>query len=181
VESPTFRGLILPTFLGLENEKSKKKAERGGKLSETLRYISGFPSLVMIPPLISTHLSLLPELCYSPDQVAHYHIISLLSQGLFLEHCAQLRVKLRFIFLRNTYWAPSVRLYTSKQRKNRFTYIRWNFLSENFTWNYNLISVSSRQVNFNHCLSFSAHVERIPLNIYRTEQCFGQKSETYIL
>jgi hypothetical protein len=37
----------------------------------------GFPVLIIILPLLGTHLSLSPEMCDSPEQAAHYHILSL--------------------------------------------------------------------------------------------------------
>jgi hypothetical protein len=37
----------------------------------------GIPLLVIIPPLLHTHLSPLPEVFDSPDHAAEYHILSL--------------------------------------------------------------------------------------------------------
>jgi hypothetical protein len=36
-----------------------------------------FPLLIIIPPLLYTHLLLLLNMCDGPDQAAHYHILSL--------------------------------------------------------------------------------------------------------
>jgi hypothetical protein len=36
-----------------------------------------FTLLIIIPPLLHTHLSLLLEVFDSPDQAAHYHILGL--------------------------------------------------------------------------------------------------------
>lgn len=37
----------------------------------------GFLILIIIPPLLHIHLSLLHNLCFSPDHAAHYNILSL--------------------------------------------------------------------------------------------------------
>jgi hypothetical protein len=39
----------------------------------------GFPSLIMIPPLLHICLLLPLEVCDSPDQAAHYHILGFVS------------------------------------------------------------------------------------------------------
>jgi hypothetical protein len=38
---------------------------------------SSFPLLIIIPPLLHTHLSSFPELCGSPDHTTHYYIFGL--------------------------------------------------------------------------------------------------------
>jgi hypothetical protein len=35
----------------------------------------GFPLLIIIPPLLHSHLSE-PDVCHSTDQAAHYHVLS---------------------------------------------------------------------------------------------------------
>jgi hypothetical protein len=40
-----------------------------------------FPLLIIIPPLLHTHLLLPPEMCDSPDQAAHYHVLDLYVGG----------------------------------------------------------------------------------------------------
>jgi hypothetical protein len=37
----------------------------------------GFPPLIIISVVLHTHLTLLPEMCDSPEQAARYHILSL--------------------------------------------------------------------------------------------------------
>jgi hypothetical protein len=40
-----------------------------------LRFVSGSPLIITIPPLLHTHLSQPHEVCDSPDQAAHYHTL----------------------------------------------------------------------------------------------------------
>jgi hypothetical protein len=40
-------------------------------------------TLLLIPPLLHTHLLLSPEVCSSPDQAAHYHIFGVEVCGFF--------------------------------------------------------------------------------------------------
>jgi hypothetical protein len=58
----------------------KKEGTHGGQIGTgALIWLSffGLPPLILIPPLLHTHLSPPPEVCDSPDQAAHYHILGL--------------------------------------------------------------------------------------------------------
>jgi hypothetical protein len=50
---------------------------RGGRSGTFLTELLRFPLPISIPPLLHTHLSHPPAVCDSPDQAAHYHILSL--------------------------------------------------------------------------------------------------------
>jgi hypothetical protein len=49
----------------------------GGRNYTGIDFFFCFPLLIFIPPLLRTHSLLLPEAYDSPDQAAHYHILSL--------------------------------------------------------------------------------------------------------
>jgi hypothetical protein len=55
-----------------------------------------FPLLIIIPPLLHTHLSPPHEVRDSPDQTAHYHTLGpKLGASSLTQHSAGLRVKFR--------------------------------------------------------------------------------------
>jgi hypothetical protein len=53
------------------------KFEIGTVFSFLSQNLFDFPLLIFIPPLLPTHLSLLPTMFGSSEQAAHYHILIL--------------------------------------------------------------------------------------------------------
>jgi hypothetical protein len=60
---------------------SSEITSAGARFSPSLY---GFSLLIAILRLFHTHFSPLREVCVIPDQAAHYHILGLLSTGLYL-------------------------------------------------------------------------------------------------
>jgi hypothetical protein len=66
-------------------------------LEQAFSELFGFPLLVIIPPLLHTHLSPPHEMYDSPDQDVHYHILCLQLRAFSLtRHLAALGVRLFF-------------------------------------------------------------------------------------
>jgi hypothetical protein len=69
-------------------------------LEQVFLRVLWFPLIIIIPPLLHTHLSPPHEVCDSPDQAAHYHTLSpKLGASSLIRHFASLGVKVVQFYL----------------------------------------------------------------------------------